>query len=126
VWPSLKAICVAYAAPLAQLQAALLESSPAFSVDYHPAKLTLAHLQLLKGAVQYVTVLAILNLHEGNAQEAMQNLRALASLARANQSEALTSSESVRASIGSTAIRATWEALQYADWNEKQLAELQR
>src|SRR5207237_8351219 len=78
VWPSLKAICVAYAAPLAQVQAALFEFSPAFSVDYHPAKTMLAHLELLKGAVHYVTVLPIRHLRDAHGQQSMQTWRSSA------------------------------------------------
>jgi hypothetical protein len=68
---------------------------------------------------------ASLELHDGFANEALEDLRACVALPKAWRDEPLWISQMRRYELTDIAFRATWEALQFPGWNDKQLAELQ-
>jgi len=79
-----------------------------------------------RSAAQWLSGGALQALHEGSRQDALQNLMALASLARVNRDEYTLVSQMIRVAITRLGLAATWEALQAPDWTETELGQLQR
>jgi hypothetical protein len=88
--------------------------------------LPVPHLTLLRNLAHGLSYAAILELHQDHPEEAWENLKSCVNLARLDgESEPLISSQTTRLSINKLAFEATWEALQYPNWTENQLTELQ-
>lgn len=66
------------------------------------------------------------DLHQGRLEAALQNLEALAALARMERDEPTLVAQMIRIAVAGLGIAATWEALQAPGWTEPQLARLQR
>jgi hypothetical protein len=64
-------------------------------------------------------------LHQGRREEALQDLEALAGLARMDRNEYTLVAQMIRVAVASVGLSVTWEALQAPDWTEPQLARLQ-
>ena len=78
-----------------------------------------------RSAAQWLSGDALRDLHEGSRERALQNLVALASLARVNRDEHTLVSQMIRVAIARLGLAATWEALQAPEWTETELAQLQ-
>jgi hypothetical protein len=112
---------------LAEVRASLREPAP----DLGPRK------GLLRGPVavnNYVAIrtaalwlmgASLAELHRGRREAALQNLEALASLARVDRDEYTVVSQMIRSAVTSLGTATTWEALQLPDWTEPELARLQ-
>lgn len=126
LWPRLAAEVETNQAVLAAVRAALASPVLRFDLDYSlgPA-LPLPHLARLKDAAQWLTAATLLDLHEGRATEAWEDLRASAALAENYGDEPLLISQLVSIAINQIVLSATWEAIQAPGWGDDQLAELQ-
>src|SRR5882724_10538641 len=71
-----------------------------------------------RSAAQWLSGSVLQDLHEGSRQLALQDLVALASLARLNRDEYTFVSQMIRMAIARLGLAATWEALQAPDWTE--------
>jgi len=78
-----------------------------------------------RSAAQWLSGSVLQDLHEGSRQLALQDLVALASLARLNRDEYTLVSQMIRMAIARLGLAATWEALQAPDWTEAELGQLQ-
>ncbi len=65
------------------------------------------------------------DLHHGRPEVALQNLEALAALARMERDEPTLAAQMIRVAVAGLGLMATWEALQAPGWTEPQLARLQ-
>jgi predicted metal-dependent hydrolase len=65
-------------------------------------------------------------LHQGRLEESLQDLEALASLARMERDEYTLAAQVARVCVASKGLAATWDALQAPAWTELQLARLQK
>jgi hypothetical protein len=75
--------------------------------------------QWLAGAVEN-------DLHQGRWEEGLQNLEALAALARMEREEYTLVAQMVRVGVAGLGLSVTWEAMQAPGWSEQQLARLQQ
>ncbi len=97
-----------------------------FQLDYTKGfSLLLPHLAPLKKATQKLTSAAILNLHDGNAGEAVTNILTVLALVQKDARAGLLISHLVRIAMTSIAVTPTWELLQSTNATEAQLAVLQ-
>lgn len=126
VWPGLRADIERHRATLAQIRAALAKPRLAVDLDFSQGfNLLLPHLPQLKYATFWLTWGAMLDLHEGRTEEALENLQAAVRLVGRFSEEPLLISVLVRFAIASIAVVATWEALRSPDPSEPRLAALQ-
>jgi type II secretory pathway pseudopilin PulG len=65
------------------------------------------------------------NLHQGRLEAGLQDLEALAGLARMEKDEPTLVAQMIRVAVASIGLGLTWEALQAPGWTEPQLARLQ-
>jgi hypothetical protein len=79
----------------------------------------------LRTAAQWFMGASIDQLHQGNAQMALENLEALIALARCFEQEPSIVAQMIRVAIAGLGTAVTWEALQAPDWSEPQLERLQ-
>lgn len=84
------------------------------------------HLIELKKSAYLLSSAAIVDLHRGNADEAVENVRAMLAIASAMQDQRLEISELVRIAIAAITQNPTWEILQSNHATEKDLAALQK
>lgn len=125
LWPFIAAHVEDNRHLLAEMAVALERPEMVFNLDYSKGfNLPLPHLQKMKQSANTFANAVVLDLHTGQANGAFTNLLAGVSLAR-NYEEPLLISQLVRLAGAQIAISATWEALQFPDWNERQLGELQ-
>lgn len=83
------------------------------------------HLAELKKSASLLGSAAMVDLHRGDAGEAVENVRAMLAIASAMQDQRLVISELVRIAIAAIAQNPTWEILQSGRVTEKDLAALQ-
>lgn len=125
VWPILIAHVEDNRPLLAEMVTALERPEMVFNLDYSKGfSLLLPHLQKMKHAATTLANAVLVDLHTGQPNNAFTNLLAGVSLARSYE-EPLLISQLVRMAGAQIALGATWEALQFTDWNERQLRELQ-
>jgi hypothetical protein len=84
------------------------------------------HLAELKKSAYLLSSAAIVDLHRGNADEAVENVRAMLAIASAMQDQRLEISELVRIAIAAIMQNPTWEILQSNHATEKDFAALQK
>jgi hypothetical protein len=98
-----------------------------FRFDYYQGfSGLLPNLAPMKGASQRLSYATVVALQRGDGAAALQHLRAMLALARANTTEHLAISQLVRIAIAAITFNATWELLQNPNLTEAQLALLQR
>jgi len=104
------------------LKAPAHDSGPhAGALDFPPSSIFIAS----RSAAQWLSGSVLHELHEGSRQGALQNLLAVASLARVNRDEYTLVSQMIRVAITRLGLATTWEALQASDWTETELGQLQ-
>jgi hypothetical protein len=86
----------------------------------------LPHLALLKILEQTLGCRTVLDLHDGNLDEAWTNLMAATCLVTAWQVEPMEISELIRFNNTTVAYHTTWQALQTNGWSDEQLARVQQ
>lgn len=127
IWPGLEAEIRACHDALAGVRAALQYPVIQFDPDYSPGWATLLyHLAPMKGAEQLLSASAILELHNGQAADAWEDLRLCVAEVRLYHTEPVVISHLVQIAFGQIALATTWEALQYPGWSDGQLTELQK
>ncbi len=112
--------------PLNEAKAAL--KKPGFDANRNYRfgfNLLLPHLVEFKRLAQVLSGAALLELRQGKASAASEDLEAMLALSRGQKDERLVISQLVRIAIGPIAVGATWQALQTPGWNDDQLARLQ-
>ena len=85
----------------------------------------LPHLPKMKEATIYLVNATTVDMHAGQHESALTNLLTSVRLARLNE-EPLLISQLVRVACAQIAAIATWELLQYPDWNDAQLKRMQQ
>lgn len=124
-WEDLSQQLAEGATPLRQVKEALKRPSLNVELDYAQGMwLSLPHLNDTRNIARWLASAALDNIHNGNLDEAVTNIAAIASLTRFQETERLTISQLVRTSVGETGLRTTWEALQAPGWSDSQLARL--
>jgi len=128
IWPGIERLLAANEQGVAQVRAALAQAEHgyAFDVDYSAgAQVLLPHLSRLKSVAQWLSLAAMVDLHQDRLTNACENLDALALAAAEYKGDALLISQLVRIAMSAIALSATWEGLQSPGWNEEQLRRLQ-
>ncbi len=126
LWPGLANEIARNTSQLTEMRVALHQPAFYFSMDYQQASgINLSHLSAIKHAETEFYATMLFQLHEGQTNEAFENLLAAIVLPRVFNDEPVWISQLIRYSDVSIAFNATWAALQYEGWTDAQLAELQ-
>ena len=126
IWPALRTLLDQNTEALAEVRVALNSDTLRFDLSYDQGfKLLLPHLAQLKDISQWLSAATVMELHQGNASAAFENLQACIALPRVYDNEPLMISQFVRIAMGAIALGATWGALQFPTWTDDQLALLQ-
>jgi hypothetical protein len=80
----------------------------------------------LRSAAQWLMGATLSDLQQGQLEPALENLEALAALARMEREEYSLVAQMIRVAICGLGTTTTWEALQAPGWTEPQLARLQK
>jgi type II secretory pathway pseudopilin PulG len=80
----------------------------------------------IRVAAQWLAGAAENDLHQGRLDAALQNLEALAGLARMERDEPTLVAQMIRVAVAGLGLAATWDALQAPGWTEAQLERLQK
>ena len=88
-------------------------------------EMRLTHLSLEKKAAQRLAANAIYDLHSGDPNSAVKNIRAIFALVNGTHDERTAISQLVRIAIAQIGFAVTWELLQSPNLTEEQLAGLQ-
>src|SRR4029434_2528645 len=127
IWPGLRTQIENNSEALAVIRQILSQGELHFDLNYQQGfNLLFRHLMQLKSISQWLRVASVMELHEGNASAAFDNLQACVALPALYRDEPMMISQLVRIALGSIALTATWEGLQFRDWTDEQLAHLQR
>ena len=127
IWPGLRTQIENNSEALAEIRQILSQGELHFDLNYQQGfNLVFPHLMQLKSISQWLRVASVMELHEGNASAAFDNLQACVALPALYRDEPMMISQLVRIALGSIALTATWEGLQFRDWTDDQLAQLQR
>jgi hypothetical protein len=112
--------------PLNEAKAALKKPGFDANLNYRFGfNLPTMHLMEMKRLGEALCAATLLELHRGNISAASEDLEAMLALSRGQKDERLVFSQLVRIAITTTAVGATWQALQTRGWNDEQLARLQ-
>ena len=126
VWPELRAHLDTNRVALADLREAIGQPVLHFQVNYHQGfDVLVPHLAPSKSASQRLSAAAVMAMRDRRTDEAFSHLEALVVLPTRYREEPFMFSQLVRCAIVAIAANATWEALQYPNWSEEQLAQLQ-
>jgi hypothetical protein len=125
-WEEFDAQMRAAASPLQEIRAALKEPSP----DAGPCTNLLMGRRVnyvsIRVAAQWLAGAAENDLHQGRLEAALQNLEALAGLARMERNEPTLVAQMIRVAVTGLGLATMWDALQAPGWTEAQLERLQR
>jgi hypothetical protein len=80
----------------------------------------------IRSAAQWLMGAAENDLHQGRLEAALQNVEALAALARMERDEPSLVAQMIRVAVAGLGLAVTWDALQAPGWTEPQLARLQK
>jgi len=80
----------------------------------------------IRTAAQWLMGAAENDLHQGRLEAALQNLEALAALARMERDEPTLVAQMIRVAVANLGLAVTWEALQAPGWTEPQLERWQK
>ncbi|EEF62158.1 hypothetical protein [Pedosphaera parvula] len=126
IWPRLTAEVKANRNSLLSLREILQVPALYYNLDYSQGpNLLLPHLAQLKRAEQLASGSTIVALHERDFTDAWTNLMSSVELVKIYQTEPIEISHLVKIAMARIAMSTTWEALQYKQWNDAQLSELQ-
>lgn len=127
LWPDLREHLRTNRPALLKLRSALERPRLQFPVRYGAgfANLSFRHVASMKSTMQNLSASMLLELRDGQMDEAWLDLIAAVSIPVRWVDEPMLMSELVRAAIVAMASATTWEALQHPGWSEAQLAELQ-
>jgi hypothetical protein len=129
-WAELESQNGAFAASLDRFRQALEDTTPDTGWIYTkaapPWNGPRINFVLARAVAHGLLSVEIGELHRGNLPAAVRNLHALAGLARLNRNELTLPSHMIRIAISDLGLHGTWEALQAPNWDDAQLALLQR
>lgn len=127
IWDGLRSEISVHATAFPMLREISRQPLGGVNLDYSLGPyLPLMHLAPTKGAATALASAMVLELHDGQPQEAWEDLMACVRISHACEREPLLISQLVHCAMITTAASATWEALQYPGWQDAQLAELQQ
>ena len=113
--------------PLDQVRATLKQPGWHARLDYARGfEMDLSHLSRYREAAQWLNAATLFELHNGDLPQALDNLLALAALARLQEDERRFDCHRVRLFIATIGLNLTWEMLQAPGWTDAQLAQLQQ
>ena len=112
---------------LAQVRLALRDPAP----DAGPRSMTnfwsnRLDFVAIRQAAYWLSGAALSHLRQGELEPALQDLEAIAGLARMERDEYTLVAQMIRVAVAGVGLTTTWEALQSPGWTEPQLARLQR
>ncbi len=110
--------------PMAEVREALKEA-PAQSNLGTNVFSRLPNFIAIRSAAQWLAIATIYELHQGHLDAALQNLEAVAELARLNRDEYTLAAQMIRIAVSGLGVATTWEALQAPGWTEPQLRRMQ-
>jgi len=126
-WRTLEDSFTAWRDSLAEVKAAIRRSPFDANIDYvRGFEAPLPHLTRLRSATQHLGIDALIQLHNGRLDEAVDDIEAQLLLSHQMRNERLLISQLVRIAIAANAIGPTWQALQTPGLTAAQLARLQR
>jgi len=126
-WRTLEDSFSVWRDPLAEVRAA--NRRPVFDANIDYARgfdVRLPHLVRFKSAAQHLGIDALIQLHHGRLDEAVDDIEAQLLLSHQMRNERLLISQLVRIAIAALAVGPTWQALQTPGLTDSQLARLQR
>ena len=125
-WEELDRQMQAAQSTLGEVRAALKEpaadAGPSTNMLFRPRHNFVA----IRTAAQWLMGAAENDLHQGRLENALQNLEALAALARMERDEYTLGAQMIRIAVAGLGLAVTWEVLQAPGWSEPQLERLQR
>jgi hypothetical protein len=125
-WEEFDAQMRAAESPLQEIRAALkapsLDAGPCTNMPTSRR----VNFVAIRVAAQWLAGAAENDLHQGRLDAALQNLEALAALARMERDEPMLVAQMIRVSVAGLGLAATWDALQAPGWTEAQLERLQK
>lgn len=125
-WPGLGAQLDALQTSFEELHASLASPVFRFPVNYQQGFATLLpHLAPIKRTTRALSVETLHRLHRHQSAEALSALLGTIKVPARFHDEPLFISQLVRHALIAIAAFTTWEALQYPDWNDRQLAAIQ-
>ncbi|HWD20589.1 MAG TPA: hypothetical protein VHB20_15080 [Verrucomicrobiae bacterium] len=124
IWPLVQGALAGEQDQIARFRGALARGIH-LQVDYRWLNANIDSLEALKLATVMMQAAALATLHDGNASEALLDLRAEMRLARIGGEIPVIVYQLVGYACAAIAFNDDWEALQFPDWSEEQLAELQ-
>jgi hypothetical protein len=80
----------------------------------------------MRSAAQWLVGAALCDIRHGHLEQGLQNLEAVAALARMNRDEYTLVAQMIRVAVTGLGLAASWEALQAQGWSEAQLERLQK
>ena len=83
-------------------------------------------LQDIRRIAQELSVAAMVSLHQGRKEEALENIRAILAMERVFENVPNITCQLSRSWILNLSFSLSWEALQFPDWTEDELGQLQR
>lgn len=126
-WEQVTEELAPFHASLEELRHDLTNRAYAVQADYRAGfNVLLPHLAPAKTSGSMLSASALWAAHEGNLDEARDNLVALAALCEMLRYEPLVISQLVRVAVAHIGFAATWDALHAEGWREEQLAALDR
>ncbi|HEU0009694.1 MAG TPA: hypothetical protein VFT34_07760 [Verrucomicrobiae bacterium] len=126
-WRALEESFAAWRDPLADVKVAIRRPAFDAKVDYARGfEAPVPHLTRLRSAAQHLGIDALIQLHNGRLDEAVDDIEAQLFLSHQMRNERLLISQLVRIAIAANAIGPTWQALQTPGLTDAQLARLQR
>lgn len=125
-WPELGETVKANQEATAAIRAALEKPALGFLVNYQQGfSAPLPHLTTMKKGSLWLSCATLVALHENDTTAAWENLKSEMDLIRKNTGGPLIICQLVRVAMTQIALSTTWEALQFPNWKDEQLAQLQ-
>lgn len=129
VWPLLRAARSNNEDTLTDIRAVLSADNIQFPLDFQQADLSSSlvdHFMMGKKLAKNTAAEVMLDLSDGQTNEAMENLLLCVAVTKLCADEPLMMSQLLRYAEMSLAVTACWESLQFKGWTDEQLSQLQR
>jgi hypothetical protein len=126
-WQRLEESFAAWRDPLDEVKAAIRKPVCDYNVDYARGfDAPLLHLTRVRSAAQHLGVDALIHLHHGQLDGAIEDIESMLWLSHQMRNERLMICQLVRMSIAALAVGPTWQTLQTPGLTDARLARLQR
>ncbi len=125
-WPQLRLEVEVNRESMNEAKIALANPVIDFNLDYRQGfMMKWPDLGSIRGPAKSFAAATLLELHEGHADAAWENLRATMAVTRCLAEEPMIISQLIRIAMLGIAFNFSWEALQFPGWRDEQLSELQ-